>query len=437
MAKAKKTSSTAKASDEKASEAAALESAENTVDAPEIADTAETGEVIEPSGVDAPTDAPETPVADTTPEESTTTEAAFAEAADETAPETAEDVRDEGDDRRAEPGEEVSSDAAAEPEREVHPVPVPVAVERRGSAFWPMLLGGALAAGLGFLAAQLDLFGERDPALDVARLTTQVNDQSERLATLEQATPVAPDMAPLEEIRSQLDDISAAVEGFGARLTALEERPVSSPDTGLDDAYARELAALQSSVEQQRAEIESLLQNALSVEEATAQAAQTSAAQTALAQIIAAIESGQPYAEAITTLQANDAVDVPEALAAHADTGVATLAVLQAEFPDRSRAALAAARANDPEEAEGGFGGFLRRQLGARSVAPRDGTDADAVLSRAEAAMREGRLGDALAEAETLSAAASAALEEWLANARARHDVQTAAADLAQRLTAN
>ena len=127
-------------------------------------------------------------------------------------------------------------------------------------------------------------------------------------------------------------------------------------------------------------------------------------------------------------------VEVPAALSDVAADGVAQLSTLQAEIPDAARAALAAARAT---ETDGGLGGFLKRQLGARSVAPREGDDPHAVLSRLEAAVREGRLDAALAEAEALPSEAQAAMQDWIDAAQARVDAQSATEALVQRVAAN
>ena len=70
-------------------------------------------------------------------------------------------------------------------------------------------------------------------------------------------------------------------------------------------------------------------------------------------------------------------------------------------------------------------------------MTPKDGADPDAVLSRAEAALKEGRLNDALAEIETLPPEASAAMDGWVARARARRAAQDAAESLAQSLNSN
>ena len=83
------------------------------------------------------------------------------------------------------------------------------------------------------------------------------------------------------------------------------------------------------------------------------------------------------------------------------------------------------------------MGGFLRRQLGARSVIPREGSDPDAVLSRAEAAVRDGRVADALREIDALPQGAKDAMQSWSADAKVRADAEAAVQDLSQRLTAN
>ncbi len=81
-------------------------------------------------------------------------------------------------------------------------------------------------------------------------------------------------------------------------------------------------------------------------------------------------------------------------------------------------------------DAGGGVGAFLRRQLSIRSTAPREGTDPDAVLARAEAALGQGRLGVALREVEGLPEPARAAMAGWIAEAEARAGAEAALAGL-------
>ncbi|MFG6510170.1 hypothetical protein ACGYK6_02105 [Sulfitobacter sp. 1A15333] len=313
--------------------------------------------------------------------------------------------------------------------------------------FFPMLLGGAIAAGLGFAASEYDVLGTR--AQSAAELQSAMEAQQARIAELEarvEEPATLPESLPqvdalreeLTASREALSALQSQLAEIDSRLTTVEKQPATGGDNQVAvAAFEREMEALRASVAEQRSEIESLLDNAQTAEEATAAAAEAARAQTAMTQMNAAISAGRPFEAPLAELQQAGVEDIPETLRESAAGGVVTLANLQARYPDAAREALATARAAVPEEGEGGFGNFLKRQLGARSVAPREGTDADAVLSRAEAAVRDGRLTDALAEIDTLPAPAQDAMAEWLADARGRQAAETAANELSQRLTAN
>ena len=75
---------------------------------------------------------------------------------------------------------------------------------------------------------------------------------------------------------------------------------------------------------------------------------------------------------------------------------------------------------------------FLKAQTGARSVAPREGDDPDAVLSRANASVEAGDIAAALDEIQALpeNARQVPAMAEWLAGAQAYNDAQAALSDL-------
>jgi hypothetical protein len=313
------------------------------------------------------------------------------------------------------------------------PAAQPSPVAQKGNTFLPMVLGGIIAGVIGFSAAQLELFDQGDAGI-TNQLRADLNAQQDRIATLETAEPEERpqvDLAPLE----------ARMDAIDARLTALEDRPSvtlpASMEPGDAAAYAAELETLKSSVDDQRGEIENLIANARTVEQATADAARTASAQTAIARIVSAIDAGRPFAESLADLKALDAGAIDPALDAVAAEGVTTLSVLQAEFPERARDALAAARSAATGDGQQGLGGFLTRSLGARSVTPREGSDPDAVLSRAEAAINSGDLNATLAELDTLPEEAQDAIGDWRAAADTRVAARTAADDLAQRLTAD
>lgn len=314
----------------------------------------------------------------------------------------------------------------------VHPVPAVAPEPQKSSGFLPLVLGGIIAGAIGFFAAQTDVFEK--PAEDpTVQLRSDLTAQQERIAALENVEPAevpTPDI-DLSGLENRLSDL----EG---RIAALEERPAASVPEGVDaQAYAAELEGLKASVETQRSEIEALLKNAKTVEEATAEAATIASAQAAVAQIVSAIDAGRPFADQVSQLQALDLGEIDPALVSVASDGVATLSALQAEFPDQARMALSVARASGVDEGQQGLGSFLKRSLGARSVAPREGNDPDAVLSRAEAAINSGDLAAALSELVTLPEEAQSAIADWRTAADARVAARSAADALSQRLTAD
>lgn len=347
--------------------------------------------------------------------------------------------------------------------------PVETVIERRGG-FLPLLLGGVLAAALGFVAARSQVIDPLLPptwragvaAADLDQLRTDLQAQAQATENLrDQLAGLAlPDIAPLSarldaltgRIEDQAAEIAANAERIAAlgarldpideRLGVVEKRPISE---GLSDsaiaAYERELAAMQDTLARQRSEVESFIAEARALQdqardlEAQAKAAEQAAAnRAALARLRAELDTGQPFAPLVAELQSGG-VEVPPALLAAADKGVVTVAALGAAFPPAAREALAASRA--AEAGQGGLRAFLDRHLGARSVTPRPGDDPDAILSRAEAALQAGDLDQALAELQALPEPARAAMEDWTAMAQLRRDALAAAAALAQRLNTN
>jgi hypothetical protein len=290
------------------------------------------------------------------------------------------------------------------------------------------LFGGALAAALGFLAAEMNVLGTRSDTTD---LRASLRDQQAQIVALENAEPQI-EMPDLEPLSAQVATLAETLAAIDTRLTDVEKRPASgggSPSASAE-AYEAELQTL-------RASVEGLLNNARSVEEATADAARTTILQAALTRITVAINNGAPFADDLAELEANGLSDIPAALTDTAENGPVTLTSLQSRFPDTARAVLSNMRSTGSDDGSGGLGGFLKRQLGARSVAPREGSDPDAVLSRAEAAVRNGQLADALTELDALPETSQSDLDAWLADARARQASEAAVQDLSQRLTAN
>ena len=342
--------------------------------------------------------------------------------------------------------------------------PAPVVTENvtvQKVGFAPLVGGGVLAAGLGYFAAWSG-YGQNteDFAPLLAEQTARIEALDETVAALPPVPelPEMPDLAPLEaqisELRetaeAQLGGLGEQLAGLDSRLTAVERAPAgdgtvsNTAITSIErelDGLRTEIAAQQARIQEmadqaaadlaaaqaQTAAIEAEAQAAAEAAQAEAEAAMIAAA---VAEVRIAMETGEPFEPALSDLQATG-IAVPEALAAVAVEGLPTQTALTEVFPDLARAALATARAEGVgQEDGGGLGSFLRNQFNVRSVEPREGDDPDAVLSRAEAALRGGDLGTTIAEIAALPDPVKAGFADWLATAQARTDALAAVATL-------
>lgn len=328
---------------------------------------------------------------------------------------------------------EVASPPPPEPAPSLSPPPPPAA--RRPGILAP-LLGGALAALGGFalshfnllgfapdtsavpaLAAELQAATQRQTA-DGQKLATDLAALTGRVAALESApAPETPDLSRLDALDQRLAvleaipaDGSASTAALAAKLTDLEQRLASLPEGGADPALQQKLDDALARL----TEAETTAATRASEAEAAAQAATRA---TALDALTAAVETGQPFA---TELQALNDPALTGALSPLAETGAPTLAQLQSAFPDAARATLRTARDLSTEDGWGDrLVDFLAAQTGARPLTPLEGSTPDAILSRAEFALSEGRVADALAELDPLDAAVKAPLDPWITQARA------------------
>lgn len=312
-------------------------------------------------------------------------------------------------------------------------------VVRRGSVF-PGLLGGALAAVGGFALAHFDVFGLR-PAQDPAEMTAQMTALSQQVAELESRLasldPVGGELTALGERIGKLESAPAPevpdlsrLDALDQRLAAIEAMPADGSATTaaltakLADLERRLAAAPQGASPELQQQLDAALAR-LDEAEATATArAEEAAAATAAAQRTRALDAlatklraGEPFQ---TDLAAVGDAKLTEALSPLAGSGVPTLAQLQAAFPDPAREALRAAREAGSQD---GWGArildFLASQSGARPLTPLEGDTPAAILSRADFALSEGRVADALTELQPLDAAVKAPLDAWIAQAQA------------------
>jgi len=355
----------------------------------------------------------------------------------------------------------------AESAHEVPAEPVEHPRIARGPGFFTLLLGGVIAGGIGFAVSEYDLLnrgGDDQTALLAQQLSEQsgqIEDLTARAAEAAEAaaqasalastaaqpddiatlrdtianlpTPSAPGV-PDPALADRLDAVELRLEDLTAQIAAL---PVGAAPEAVVAMQTR-LAALQAELEDQRAAVADATAAASDATAAASDARSSATEETrritvqaALAQISAALENGAPFVDATATLQNAGGVTVPAGLQDNAAEGVATLAALQRDFPLAARDAL---NLSIRETSGGGvvdrFGAFLRAQTGARSLDARDGDDPDAVLSRAEAALKTEDIEQALTELAALPASGQAAMANWAARAEARLAAVSALADL-------
>ncbi|MCU0911714.1 MAG: hypothetical protein MUE98_10340 [Rhodobacteraceae bacterium] len=363
--------------------------------------------------------------------------------------------------------------------RPVPHVPPPAPASGGSGGFVAGLIGGALAVAAGVGALWLsnpDLLRGAAPAPDFtpieARLDTQAAEGAalaSELAELRAAVESAPapagggeealarvdalerDLsARIESLAAELASLSAGVEVLDGRIGQVEVRPPVM-EGGAAEATAEAIAELRAALDAERASMDAAIAEARGrIDAATAEAEalreaatasqQATLARAAYSRLTAALDAGGPFGGALADLGEVAGVDLPPELVDAAETGVPTIDALRRSFPDAARAALnAAVRAG--VDAEAGamerIGAFLRAQTGARSITPREGADPDAVLSRAEAALADGRLEDTLSLIDTLPEPAQAEMAAWRAAAEQRRAALAAASALSAALPAN
>ncbi|MDE3028589.1 MAG: hypothetical protein KGH84_09335, partial [Paracoccaceae bacterium] len=348
---------------------------------------------------------------------------------------------------------------AAEPAPQV--VPQPVTTKRRG--FVPLLLGGLIAGGIGYSAANTATLESwlRGTPLPTAIIASQLDAQASAIdslkAELASANAAVASLDGKVANLSKVSDLGQTVSDLASKFSALQAdvkaqdnalkqamatlgsanaagQTAASGSATLSEATAQQLRTL---VDQQHTENLALAAQVKAAsdqlsgridaaEKQAASATKTVQEAIALSRVRAAFDAGTPYAAPLAELT-GFGVTVPDAIAARAASGVPSLRDLQAQFPAAAREGLAAAL---KAKMGGGWTDrlttFLRVQTGVRSLTPHAGTDPDAILSRAQADLTTGRLTDVLSEVKALPDAGQAAMADWVSAAMARVNVGAA-----------
>jgi uroporphyrinogen-III synthase len=264
---------------------------------------------------------------------------------------------------------------------------------------------------------------ERDVAARLAGLDQIRTDAERRAATLNDR------LGALEARLASLSETAKAAEG---RLVKLEQEPQN-------DADPARLAMLTAESRRLGQEL-ARLQEAVGALDATlgerGEQRRGDSLVLAIGQLRELMGRGAPYAGALAaarSLAADDqaALQLLAAMEGAAERGVPTRAALRERF---EKVATEAARADRVAQAEGWWRPIAERLSSLvtwRRVDAVQGDGTEAILARAEQRVAADDLAGAVAESEKLQGPAAAAMQGWLADARAR-----AAADAAMaRLT--
>jgi len=316
-----------------------------------------------------------------------------------------------------------------------------IETERKSSGVLPLVASGFICAGLGFGAAILsqpsnpiwpvhpDMAQFRDETNgQITGIDTRLNALEGRVSDVDQRAVGDVFQSDLDELTTGYDqrfsEIASQLENFDKRLAALEKSTIESaiPDE-LVAQYQDEVKRLKETLEAQRESLQQFMSETAETANEVTQRAKDTVARGILAQIRAAIEAGGPFDTAIKEFDEQVGQAIPNQLRSLAEEGVQTYQELRDSFAEAARSALNAAR-DELNESEGftGIGNYLRKQFQARSVTPKTGDDADAVLSRAEQALRENDLNGALNELDALPDAARDQMQPWIDQARERQD---------------
>ena len=323
----------------------------------------------------------------------------------------------------------------------------------------PLFAGGLLVGGIGFGAAMVpSYFNPRDPIAPVLATQNQLSEKIEAQSTeIEeiQARPTPVDLsgevAALADsviaFRTDLAALKAAqvaqARSLSERINSLEKRRLVEGVSPLAVAgYERELAQLRENISQLANDATNKIEEAKALAEViegnAAKLSRDGMVIYALTAIQAAVESGASYTVALDDLVAATNIGLPASLVENAPNGVASLSILQKQFPVAARAALKLAREEQGlAEGENGVLAFLKTQLGVRSLNAKGGGSADAVLSRAQAAVDVGDFAVALSEIATLSSVGQDALQGWSLVATLRLQVLAALQEFSSTFTGN
>ena len=310
-----------------------------------------------------------------------------------------------------------------------------------------LMTGGILAVAIGFGAAiglykYGVLFSPASPNEAQIDIKTNISKQNEQFSELEKKVSSVQSKLELLILRTgtdntsekfefldkeinqftiELETINLQLSTLSKRTDDLEKRPVlTAVPEDIIEKHSKELEALKETLTQQREQVQAVMQDAETKEAIAKQAAREARIYSMVSRLSGAIKNGDTFAAVLIDFEAASYLKAPDILHKYSETGFVTKEQLIKDFPIVARLALNSAR-SEAKDAQGKtFADYLKTQLKARSVMPREGMSADAILSRAEAAVKDDRLKDALSELDALDLIARDQMDDWISKAKER-----------------
>jgi hypothetical protein len=286
----------------------------------------------------------------------------------------------------------------------------------------------AVMARVAKLQASLDALaeaaGEGGPVADAAALDAKLGDIEKQLDGKIAAALDAQDAAQ----GKSLEMMEGEIASLRAKLGALAEAKLDPDESDLGPEFT--------ALDERIGKLEAALPRLAGAIDRGAASAKSGAAALAFANLREAVDSGRPYAPELSALNAvapklGDLGPLPS----RADTGIPTAATLAGDL----RAKVQTGEAVAPGAADASFLDSViasaKSAVQVRRVdAAPTGSEPDAVLARAEAALDQGDLAGAVKEVSALPPASREPLAPWLENARARLSADATIAELQTKL---
>jgi hypothetical protein len=297
------------------------------------------------------------------------------------------------------------------------------------AAYWPQLSGQAGGDRIAALEARIAELTPADQAPAAAGIPAAVQRRVEsietRLGTLERNAPAIFNEqagATLDQRVTTLEtartETGQAVSALVARLATVEAAtPADLPQRLQSFASGAALA----NVEQRVTTLEAL---------------RHAAAVLALARLARAADEARPYLRefrALQTVAPEDPAIV--VLEPYAESGIPTMAMLAARFPDAARIAISAERTGMADGFWSRLWARFRNMVSIRRIALGPGNDSESRLARAQAVLGEDNLAGAVEEVAALEGDAATAIAPWLREARARLAIDRAIREMDERVT--